>query len=103
MHGTRHSCGVLETIMDLARGTALSLSQNESAQWAPCSADAGDPRPSRGLAMVKNDWDKSENLSLSVITVTTTEPNPGQSGSCGEWSKSGKAWEEVPIHVRRIS
>lgn len=69
MHGTRHSCGVLEMIMDLARGTVLSLSQNESAHWAPCSADAGDRRPSRGLATVMNDWDKSENSLLTTTEV----------------------------------
>lgn len=73
MHGTRHSCGVLETIMDLARGTVLSQSRNESAQRTPCSVDAGDRQLSRGLATTKNDRDMSENSSLSVITITTTE------------------------------
>lgn len=61
--------------MELMRGNATVLSRNrkESAQWSPCSVDARDRRLSRGLAMAMNALGNSENSSLSVITVATTE------------------------------
>lgn len=72
--------------MESMRGKATALTRGRKQQTVlPFSVHAGDWRMSRGLAMVKNILGKSENSTLGVIMVTTTE---GQS-----WNVRGKLLE----------